>query len=178
MICIQLTVEDPRAMFTAIDCKDNLPWFGLPFENLFWTCFSHSILGCDKGCDIIMNGHERGACAWRKARVTSHRTLGLISKWSEMKVQTYATLLTIVGPWAPTCSRLRPFTWNHNNVGSCWHLLRIISAIWQNILYFDKTKSLFGKTAQPYTILLIPLKFFDKQTNGWSHTTNPRKSFW
>ena len=107
MICIQLTVEGPRAMFTAIDCKDNLPWFGLRFENLFWTCFSHSFLGCEKGCDIIMNGHERGACTWRKPRVTSHRTLGLmantsyhISKWSEMKAQTYATLLTIVGPWA------------------------------------------------------------------------------
>ena len=34
-------------------------------------------------------------------------------------------------------------------------------------MYFDKTKSLFGKTVQPYTLLLMdPIKVFDKQTYG------------
>ena len=29
--------------------------------------------------------------------------------------------------WAQQCcDLLRPFAWNHNNVGTCWHLLRMV----------------------------------------------------
>ena len=45
-------------------------------------------------------------------------------------MQTDAKLLNVVGP-----NMLRPFAWNHNNVGTCWHLLRIVwnrSNFWRN----------------------------------------------
>ena len=51
-----------------------------------------------------------------------------------------------------------------------------INAIRQNNLDFDRIESLFGKTVQPYTLLLIPLKLLiNKQTWMESHNKSTQR---
>ena len=53
---------------------------------------------------------------------SSFTSLAYVRPWPCKRTQhCWPTTRNIVGP-----NMLRPFAWNHNNVGTCWYLLRIV----------------------------------------------------